>query len=107
MVIGFLNLVSVDAKERSLVSIPKLENVLGQEASALSKALNSGNRDLAYSVILHLRKNNPSYDFHMLIRKSRLGKVLYESYCAAHDPESLQDWYQQEDDYASLALLQV
>ena len=43
----------------------------------------------------------------MLIRKSKLGKVLYESYCAAHDPESLQDWYQQEDDYASLALLQV
>ena len=43
----------------------------------------------------------------MLIRKSKLGKVLYESYCAAHDPESLQDWYQQEDDYASMALLQV
>ena len=80
---------------------------LGQEATALSKALNSGDRDLAYSVILHLRKNFSSSDFHMLIRKSKLGKVLYESYCAAHDPESLQDWYQQEDDYASLALLQV
>ena len=80
---------------------------LGQEAAALNKALNSGNRDLAYSVILHLRKNFSSSDFHMLIRKSKLGKVLYESYCGAHDPESLQDWYVQEDDYGSQALHQI
>jgi hypothetical protein len=63
---------------------------LGQEAAALSKALGSGDRDLAYSVILHLRKTFSSSDFHMLIRKYPLGRVLYESYCAAHDPESLQ-----------------
>ncbi len=63
---------------------------LGQEAIALNKALNSGDRDLAYSVILHLRKNFSSSDFHMLIRKSRLGKILYESYCEAHDSDSLQ-----------------
>ena len=43
----------------------------------------------------------------MLIRKYPLGKVLYESYCAAHDPESLQDWYVQEDDYGSQALHQI
>ena len=80
---------------------------LGQEATALSKALSSGDRDLAYSVILHLRKNFNSSDFHMLIRKYPLGRVLYESYCEAHDPESLQDWYVQEDDYHSQALHQI
>ena len=80
---------------------------LGQEAAALSKALSSGDRDLAYSVILHLRKNFSSSDFHMLIRKYPLGRVLYESYCEAHDPESLQDWYVQEDDYHAQALHQV
>ena len=80
---------------------------LGQEAKALNKALDSNDRDLAYHVILHLRKNFTSSDFHMLIRKYPLGKVLYESYCAAHDPESLQDWYVQEDDYGSQALHQI
>ena len=45
---------------------------LGQESQALTRALGSGDRDLAYSVILHLRKNLPSTDFHMLIRKVSL-----------------------------------
>ncbi len=76
---------------------------LGQEAAALNKALASGDRDLAYHVVLHLRKNMSSSDFHMLIRKYPLGRTLYETYCAANDPDSLQDWYVQEDDYASQA----
>ena len=78
---------------------------LGQESQALTRALNSGNRDLAYSVILHLRKNLPSTDFHMLIRKYPLGKTLYEGYCQTHgDSEALQDWYVQEDDFSSQAV---
>ena len=77
---------------------------LGQESQALTRALGSGNRDLAYSVILHLRKNLPSTDFHMLIRKYPLGKTLYEGYCQSHgDLEALQDWYVQEDDFSSQA----
>ena len=78
---------------------------LGQESQALTRALGSGNRDLAYSVILHLRKNLPSTDFHMLIRKYALGKTLYEGYCQTHgDSEALQDWYVQEDDFSSQAI---
>jgi hypothetical protein len=41
---------------------------LEEESSALSKALSSGDRDLAFSVILHLRKKLSSTDFHMMIR---------------------------------------
>ena len=78
---------------------------LGQESQALTRALGSGNRDLAYSVILHLRKNLPSTDFHMLIRKYPLGKTLYEGYCQSHgDSEALQDWFVQEDDFSSQAI---
>ena len=90
----------------NILQVPLLIK-LGQEATALNKALNSLDRDLAYHVILHLRKNFTSSDFHMLIRKYPLAKVLYESYCAAHDPESLQDWYVQEDDYGAQALHHV
>lgn len=82
---------------------------LKQEPRALDKALKSGDRDLAYSVILHLRKSFSSSDFHMLIRKYGLGKVLYESFLASYPPDSdsLLDWYVQEDDYANQALYQI
>jgi anaerobic magnesium-protoporphyrin IX monomethyl ester cyclase len=58
---------------------------LEEESSALSKALASGDRDLAFSVILHLRKKLSSTDFHMMIRKYPLGKILYQNYCRQHD----------------------
>ena len=60
---------------------------LGKESVALSKALNSGDRDLAFSVILNIRMRKSPSDFHMLIRKFPLCKVLYQNYCREHDPE--------------------
>jgi len=80
---------------------------LGREskALALTRALKSGNRNLAYFVIWELRKTLPSTDFHMLIRKYELGKVLYESYCQTNeDAEALQEWHLQEDNYMSQAV---
>jgi len=85
-----------------LFQVPLLVQ-LGQESVALSKALASGNRDLAFSVILHLKSQLSPSDFHMLIRKYPLGRVLFASYCRQHDPESLEDWHVQEDDYTALA----
>jgi len=76
---------------------------LGQQSVALSKALASGNRDLAFSVILHLKSQLSPSDFHILIRKYPLGRVLFASYCKQNDPDSLEDWYVQEDDHAALA----
>ena len=75
------------------------------KALALTRALKSGDRNLAYFVIWELRKTLPSTDFHMLIRKHDLGKVLYESYCQTHDDkDGLQDWYLQEDNFKSQAV---
>ncbi len=76
---------------------------LGQESAALTRALASGNRDLAFSVILHLRSELSSSDFHILIRKYPLGKLLFENYCRQHDDDALEDWFVQEDDFVSLA----
>jgi hypothetical protein len=54
-------------------------------------------------VILHLRAVLSSSDFHILIRKFPLGKVLYLSYCKQHDVDGLEDWFVQEDDFLNLA----
>ena len=79
---------------------------LGQESQALTRALKSGDRDLAYSVILKLRKQLPSTEFHLLIRKYTLGRTLYETYCKSHDDsDALQDWYLQEDNFSCQAVV--
>ena len=65
----------------------------------------SGNRDLAFSVILHLRTALSSSEFHILIRKFPLGKILYLNYCKQHDVDGLEDWFVQEDDFLNLAKL--
>ena len=76
---------------------------LGQESTALHKALASGNRDLAFTVILHLRAVLASSDFHILIRKYPLATVLYQAYCRESDLDALEDWYVQEDDFVAQA----
>lgn len=49
---------------------------LGQDSQALVRALTSGDRDLAFSVLLHLRNELPSSEFYFIVRKFPLGKVI-------------------------------
>ena len=64
---------------------------------ALQKALDSGDRNLIHNVIWELRSKLPSDQYHMLLRKWSLGKILYQSYCKENqDLEALQEWHQQE-----------
>ncbi|CAB4057982.1 VPS16 [Lepeophtheirus salmonis] len=76
---------------------------LGKESEALAKALATGDRDLAFLVIFKLKQKLNSSDFHMLIRKYPLGKVIYQNYCQQYDLDALNDWYVQEDDFPALA----
>ncbi|XP_023326390.1 vacuolar protein sorting-associated protein 16 homolog [Eurytemora carolleeae] len=76
---------------------------LGQGAQALSKAVDSGDSDLIYHVILNLQEQHSTADFHMIIRGVDLGARLYSKYCRQHNPAALQSWLQQEDDWNSLA----
>ena len=77
---------------------------LEQESTALVLALNSGDRDLAFSVISHLKSELSTADFHILIRKNPQGKVLYERFCGElGDYEALEDWFVQNDDFAAQA----
>ena len=42
---------------------------LGQGAQALGKAIDSGDTDLMYTVILSLQQQHSAADFHMIIRQ--------------------------------------
>ena len=46
---------------------------LGQGAKALNKAIDSGDTDLIYHVILSLQEQHSTADFHMIIRGVDLG----------------------------------
>ena len=77
---------------------------LGQESTALSRALGSGDNDLAISVLLQLKADMSPSDFHIMIRKYPLAKVLYCGYCRKlEDTDALEEWFVQEDDFAALA----
>ena len=46
---------------------------LGQGAKALGKAIDSGDTDLIYHVILNLQEEHSTADFHMIMRGVKLG----------------------------------
>jgi len=92
----------LDHEVRADKQVPLLLK-LGQGAQALNKAIDSGDTDLIYHVILSLQEQHSTADFHMIIRGVELGARLYKKYCSQYSPAALQSWLQQEDDWASLA----
>lgn len=93
----------IDYEPRAQLQVPLLLR-LSEERAALYKAVESGNTDLVYTVILHLRENMPLADFQRFIMHSTLAMALYIKYCQGHNRETLRDIYSQHDDYHSHAL---
>ncbi|XP_043465460.1 vacuolar protein sorting-associated protein 16 homolog [Leptopilina heterotoma] len=93
----------IDYEPRAQLQVPLLLR-LGEEKAALNKAVESGNTDLVYTVILHLREHMSLRDFQMAIMHCPLAMALYIKYCQSHNRETLRDIYNQYDDYHSHAL---
>ncbi|KOX72193.1 Vacuolar protein sorting-associated protein 16 like protein [Melipona quadrifasciata] len=93
----------IDYEPRAHQQVPLLLT-LGEEKAALHKAVESGNTDLVYIVILHLRENMPLGDFQMSIMHCPLAMALYIKYCQNHNRETLRDIYNQYDDFHSQAI---
>ena len=64
---------------------------------ALSKAILSGNSDLVYDVILHLKQRLGAAEFLMRIRNNREVFALFVKYCREINPKMLRDLFIQED----------
>ncbi|KAH0946208.1 hypothetical protein HN011_010546 [Eciton burchellii] len=93
----------IDYEPRAHQQVPLLLT-LGEERAALHKAVESGNTDLVYTVILHLRENMTLGDFQISIMHCPLAMALYIKYCQSHNRETLRDIYNQYDDFHSQAV---
>ncbi|KAF9114225.1 hypothetical protein BGX27_011427 [Mortierella sp. AM989] len=76
---------------------------------ALVKAIESGDTDLVYHVLLYLKRKLQLAEFFRIINNKPLACNLLESYCKQQDPELLKDFYFQDDrhvDRANLTLME-
>jgi len=87
----------LDYEPRASEQVPLLLK-MGQDQAALTKAIDSGDTDLVYTVLLHLRdKMSSAGDFFMLIRTMPIACSLYIQYCRQQNLKLVEDLYYQED----------
>ncbi|KAL1140171.1 hypothetical protein AAG570_000103 [Ranatra chinensis] len=92
----------IDYEPRATKQVPLLLR-LKEDKAALIKAIDSGNTDLVFTVLLHLKENMQMARFQMEIRNIPLAQALYIKYCQQHNRETLKDIYDQEDNHNALA----
>lgn len=81
---------------------------MGEESLALDKALESGDTDLVYHVLLSLKKSLPLAQFFRVINTRPTASALVETSARTQDRELLKDLYYQDDrrlDGANLLLI--
>jgi len=81
-----------------------------EDELALGKAIASGDTDLVYLALLHLKKHRKQKDFFGLIKDKPLARDLYISYCKQVDLPALKQFYyflQQPSLAASVAVLEA
>ncbi|KAF2681402.1 vacuolar protein sorting-associated protein 16 [Lentithecium fluviatile CBS 122367] len=76
--------------------VPLLLN-MKEENIALDKAIESGDTDLVFHVLLHLRKKLPLASFFRVINSRPVATALVESSALDQDRELLKDLYYQDD----------
>eukprot|EP01118_Nematostelium_gracile_P020450 TRINITY_DN9916_c0_g1_i1.p1 TRINITY_DN9916_c0_g1~~TRINITY_DN9916_c0_g1_i1.p1 ORF type:complete len:794 (-),score=201.81 TRINITY_DN9916_c0_g1_i1:37-2124(-) len=80
---------------------------MGQDETALAKAIESGDTDLVYLVILHIRRALPPADFFRLIRARPVALDLLISYSRQQDLKLLKDLYFQFEQPQETAHIQL
>ena len=76
--------------------VPLLLN-MKEDGIALDKAIESGDTDLVYYVLIHLRKKLPLASFFRMINTRPVAVALVESSARDQDTELLKDLYYQDD----------
>lgn len=96
----------LEYETQSKLQVPLLLS-LGEGSTALLKATASGNTDLVYIVLLHLKEKMGKREFELTIRGFSLAHALYIKYCALHNREALRQVYVQEDDFHGQATTHI
>ncbi|KAI9340769.1 Vps16, N-terminal region-domain-containing protein [Zopfochytrium polystomum] len=89
----------LDHEVKAAYQVPLLMSMerVEQDDRALVKAIESGDTDLVYAVILHIKRKHPIAEFFRLLRGKPLALSLVESYAKQQDILLLKDFYTQDD----------
>uniref|UniRef100_A0A4W3IJQ9 Vacuolar protein sorting-associated protein 16 homolog n=1 Tax=Callorhinchus milii TaxID=7868 RepID=A0A4W3IJQ9_CALMI len=74
---------------------------------ALHKAIESGDTDLVYTVVMHLKNEMSRGDFFMTLQNQPVALSLYRQFCKHQEPETLQDLFNQDDNHQELGNFRV
>ncbi|KAL7272754.1 Vacuolar protein sorting-associated protein 16 [Rhizina undulata] len=76
--------------------VPLLLN-MEEDEIALDKAIESGDTDLVFFVLIHLKKKHPLANFFRIVNNRPIAAALIESSARETDPDLLKDFYYQDD----------
>ncbi|XP_074759768.1 vacuolar protein sorting-associated protein 16 homolog isoform X2 [Athene noctua] len=74
---------------------------------ALGKAIESGDTDLVYTVVLHLKNELNRGTFFMTLQNQPVALSLYRQFCKHQERETLKDLYNQDDNHQELGNFHV
>uniref|UniRef100_H3ADV7 Vacuolar protein sorting-associated protein 16 homolog n=1 Tax=Latimeria chalumnae TaxID=7897 RepID=H3ADV7_LATCH len=69
---------------------------------ALNKAIESGDTDLVYTIVTHLKNEMNRGDFFMTLQNQPVALSLYRQFCKHQEQDTLKDLYNQDDDHQEL-----
>ncbi|XP_068165309.1 vacuolar protein sorting-associated protein 16 homolog [Antennarius striatus] len=92
----------LDFEARSGEQVPLLLK-MKRSHLALSKAVESGDTDLVYTVVTYLKNEMNRGDFFMTLRNQPVALSLYRQFCKLQEQDTLKDLYNQDDDHQELA----
>ncbi|CAH1775290.1 unnamed protein product [Owenia fusiformis] len=96
----------LDFEPKAAEQVPLLMK-MKRDTNALYKSIESGDTDLMYTVILHLKEIMPLGDFLMTIRTHPIAHALYLQFCREENKEMLRELYYQEDNFQQEANCRV
>ncbi|XP_070536133.1 vacuolar protein sorting-associated protein 16 homolog [Ptychodera flava] len=92
----------LDFEPKAAEQVPLLMKMKKDDV-ALMKAIESGDTDLVYTVLLHLKDTMLAGDFLMTLRNLPVAQSLWMQYCREQNRETLTDLYYQNDDFMEIA----
>ncbi|XP_003740727.1 vacuolar protein sorting-associated protein 16 homolog [Galendromus occidentalis] len=90
---------------RAAEQVPLLLKLTKPE-DALMKAIESGDADLVYQAIFHMKDHSPA-GFNLSLRKFPVALNLYLKMCRENNREILENLIDQEDDHAAMAKIKM
>ncbi|XP_077989106.1 vacuolar protein sorting-associated protein 16 homolog [Glandiceps talaboti] len=92
----------LDFEPKAAEQVPLLMR-MNRDEVALNKAIESGDTDLVYTVLLHLKDTMSLGDFLMTIRNLPVAQSLWMQFCREQNREMLTDLHYQNDDFMEIA----